>query len=99
MKTANQTEALHALDSDDDAIVDYTAAILDQGEVVWDEDGDSAGVTYYDAGMQEWYAADVDDCRKLLEAVGANVKDAYSHWCAVTDADGYATRDEATDSL
>ena len=75
-----------ALDGDNDAIVTAVASVLDDGKVVWGPDGDPLGVTYRDSGTGRHYAADVADCRALLERFAAGEQDAYSHWCAATTA-------------
>jgi len=66
------TEAIRLLRGDDDAIVASCAAYLNHGEVVWDLDGNAAGIIYRDLGTFRWYAATCGDCRKLLETIAAS---------------------------
>lgn len=93
------SQAREALDSDLDAIAAAAARHLDVGAVALDDDGDPVGVTYRDSGTRCYYAADLDDCRDLLERIAAGGADAYSLWCAGTCAQEHTTREGAEGDL
>lgn len=86
----NISTADHETDLDEEIVAAVCREMGRSAEYAYDQDGDLAGITYYDGATAKWYAASVDDLRKYVEVFQRREDAHYSVWCAETSPEGEA---------
>lgn len=97
--TSTDLESLDSLD-----VLQHALDLLPQSRTAYDDAGDEAGLVYFDDASGCWYAADIEDCARLVSAhvmalrtgegePAARVRDVYSLWCAATTPIGSSGSD------
>ncbi len=75
-------DAKRALGASAYEVITTAAKALDRGETEWsgETDDDPAGVTYYDAGTELYYAANISECAILLKRIAAGESAPVARW-------------------